>query len=103
VTIKKLHGAKLDPTAAVVVSNQGGQEEAKFLLLQAKPIGEPVVQKGPFVANTRDEMEKLFARYQRTQFGGWPWKTNDPAHPLSTERFARHPNGKEEFPERAKE
>ncbi len=103
VEVKKLHGAKLDPTAGVAVSNKNSTEEARFLLLQGKPIGEPVVQQGPFVVNDRAEMAQVFARYQRTQFGGWPWKSNDPAHPLTTPRFARHPDGREEFPEQFKE
>jgi redox-sensitive bicupin YhaK (pirin superfamily) len=103
VAIKKLHGAKLDPTAEVLVSNAHGTEEAKYLLLQGKPIGEPVVQQGPFVTNDRAEMAQVYARYQRTQFGGWPWESNDPAHPLTTPRFARHPDGREEFPDQFKE
>ena len=41
-----------------------GPEGASFLLLAAKPLGEPVVQYGPFVMNTREEIEQAIADYQ---------------------------------------
>lgn len=37
---------------------------AAFLLLAARPIGEPVVQYGPFVMNTREEIEQAINDYQ---------------------------------------
>ena len=37
---------------------------ARVLLLAAKPIGEPVVQYGPFVMNTREEIEQALADYR---------------------------------------
>jgi redox-sensitive bicupin YhaK (pirin superfamily) len=36
----------------------------RFLLLAAKPIGEPVVQYGPFVMNTREEIEQALADFR---------------------------------------
>jgi len=33
-------------------------------LLSAKPLGEPVVQHGPFVMNTREEIEQAVRDYQ---------------------------------------
>ena len=66
----------------------------EILLLQGRPIGEPVAQYGPFVMNTRSELEQAFADYRGTQFGGWPWPDNAPVHPQSQGRFARHADGR---------
>jgi redox-sensitive bicupin YhaK (pirin superfamily) len=41
-----------------------GAKGARVLLLAGKPIGEPVVQYGPFVMNTREEIEQAIADYQ---------------------------------------
>lgn len=40
---------------------------ARFLLLAARPIGEPVVQYGPFVMNTREEIEQAIADYRNSR------------------------------------
>jgi hypothetical protein len=37
---------------------------ARFLVLAAKPLREPVVQHGPFVMNTREEIEQAISDYQ---------------------------------------
>jgi redox-sensitive bicupin YhaK (pirin superfamily) len=70
----------------------------ELLLLQGQPIGEPVVQHGPFVMSTQAEVQQAFADYRRTQFGGWPWGRNDPVHPRDEGRFARHADGRVERP-----
>jgi redox-sensitive bicupin YhaK (pirin superfamily) len=69
---------------------------AEVLLLQGRPIGEPVAQYGPFVMNTRDELEQAFQDYRRTQFGGWPFDEDAPVHPRDRGRFARHADGRTE-------
>lgn len=43
---------------------RAGPEGARFILLAARPLGEPVVQYGPFVMNTREEIEQAIADYQ---------------------------------------
>jgi redox-sensitive bicupin YhaK (pirin superfamily) len=68
----------------------------ELLLLQGRPIAEPVAQYGPFVMNTRAELEQAFADYRRTQFGGWPFPENEPVHPRARGRFARHADGRVE-------
>jgi redox-sensitive bicupin YhaK (pirin superfamily) len=68
----------------------------EILLLQGTPLDEPVAQYGPFVMNTRAELEQAFRDYQRTQFGGWPFRDNAPVHPRDAGRFARHPDGRVE-------
>lgn len=37
---------------------EAGADGAAFLLLAAKPLNEPIAQYGPFVMNTRDEIEQ---------------------------------------------
>jgi quercetin 2,3-dioxygenase len=85
---------ELRASADVVLAN--GDAESEFLLLQGRPIGEPVAQYGPFVMNTRAEIEQAFADYQRTQFGGWPWDDNAPVHGREPVRFAKHADGRTE-------
>jgi hypothetical protein len=48
---------------------QAGPEGVRFLLLAAKPLREPVVQYGPFVMNTREEIEQALADYRDGRFG----------------------------------
>jgi quercetin 2,3-dioxygenase len=43
---------------------EAGLEGVQLLLLAAKPLREPVVQYGPFVMNTREEIEQALADYR---------------------------------------
>lgn len=87
-------------TGAVVRSGDdielSSAEGVEVLMLQGRPIGEPVARHGPFVMNTDDEIRQAFADYQATQFGGWPWADDDPVHPATQGRFARHADGRVE-------
>jgi quercetin 2,3-dioxygenase len=85
--------AKVRPDVDIPLVNNSS-EEAEFLLLQGRPIGEPVVQYGPFVMNSKAEVQQAFADYQKTGFGGWPWPSDDPVFARTEGRFAHHANGR---------
>src|SRR5687768_6212890 len=78
------------------VTIEASRGPVEILLLQGRPIGEPVAQYGPFVMNTREQLQQAFADYQRTQFGGWPFEANDPVFPRDAGRFAKHADGRVE-------
>lgn len=90
-------GARLRVEETVGIA--GGPQGCEALVLQARPIGEPVAQHGPFVMNDAAGIEQAFADYRATQFGGWPWPADDPVHPRDAGRFARRPDGHTEQPE----
>ena len=43
---------------------EAGEKGARVLVLAGKPLREPIVQYGPFVMNTREEIEQAIADYQ---------------------------------------
>ena len=89
-------GAQLDNEREVTIQN--GPDQSDFLLLQGRPIREPVAQYGPFVMNSRDEIQQAFQDYQLTGFGGWPWPSDEPVFPRTAGRFAQHVDGRLERP-----
>ena len=80
----------------VAITVTAGTDPIEALVLQGRPIGEPVARYGPFVMNDEAEIAKAFEDYRSTQFGGWPWPDDDPVHPRAQGRFARHADGRVE-------
>ncbi len=84
-------GVQLNAFKEAVV--QTGNQMAHLLILQGKPLNEPVAQYGPFVMNTQAEIQQAMQAYQLTQFGGWPWPHPDHVHAQEKGRFAKYPDG----------
>ena len=89
-----MHRIELVPKRDVLLTNGG--TESFLLLLQGRPINEPVAHYGPFVMNNRAELQQAFTDYQNTRFGGWPWPRRDQVFPRTQGRFARHADGRTE-------
>lgn len=100
-----LSGEPINQHAAITVNGDknldfqhtGDHSTVEILVLQGRPINEPVAQYGPFVMNTDAEIMQAQRDYQRTQFGGWPWPQDAMVFPRDRTRFALF-NGKEEYP-----
>ena len=97
--LRPKHGMELDATVPTTV--RAPDAPVRVLVLQGRPIDEPVVQHGPFVMNTREEIYQAFADFQRTEFGGWPWGASDVVHPREQGRFASMGDGRVEHPQDA--
>lgn len=98
-------GPRLVPASSYIrvrcdapVRIEAARTGASLLVLQGRPIGEPVARHGPFVMNTEAEIRAAYADYRRTQFGGWPWTGDEPVHEREQGRFARRPDGSIERP-----
>ncbi len=92
--LSRYHRAVVRPDVNLPIQN--GNSEAGILMLQGRPIGERVMQYGPFVMNSKEEIQQAFEDYNRTRFGGWPWPRYDQVHPREKGRFALHADGREE-------
>ena len=87
------HYYMAEVNAQIPTQITAGSDGASVLVLQGKPIGEPVVKHGPFVMNTRQELQQAYIDFQQTRFGGWPWDRYDNVHDRSKGRFAKHADG----------
>ena len=77
---------EIDGSDQVKISSLG--DESFILLLQARPINEPIVKYGPFVMNNRKEIEEAFEDYNRGGFGDWDWPDSGPVHGRKYKKFA---------------
>lgn len=72
-----INGTNVNRFQAGVLTQNGNlrvesENGAKFVLLAGRPLNEPIVQHGPMVMNTREEIEQAFSDYrnQRNGFEG---------------------------------
>ena len=93
--ITEAHQIILDSSKTYTICSK---QKSKILLLQSKPINEPVAKYGPFVMNEQNEINQKINEFRLTFFGGWPWSKNDHTHSSSLERFAKYPDGKTQKP-----
>ena len=49
-----------------------------------------------FLGQGQVAFARVISDYRRTQFGGWPFRANDPVHPRERGRFAKHADGRVE-------
>ncbi|KAJ8601217.1 hypothetical protein CTAYLR_003287 [Chrysophaeum taylorii] len=77
VLVPERHAAVV--TGAPDLENRG-DAPARVLILEANPINEPVVARGPFVANSRSELMKMSDDYRAGRFAAWPWPSEGPSH-----------------------
>ena len=96
ISITSGNAIDLDANQKIMIKNDN--KDSRFLLLQGLPIRETVINHGPFVMNSEEEIRQTIHDYQETRFGGWPWSRPDPVHPREKGRFARYPNGREQYP-----
>lgn len=78
----------IEVRCAHAVDIVNGPAPYEIMMLQARPIMEPVAQAGPFVMNSPDELRQAYADYRRTRYGGWPWDSDAPVHGPGMRRFA---------------
>ena len=75
-TIKEGQAALLGAGTEVTIGVAAdATEPAEILLLSGKPLNEPVARYGPFVMNTREQIEEAFRDYQSGRFGVIPQRT----------------------------
>jgi redox-sensitive bicupin YhaK (pirin superfamily) len=69
-------GTEVPDRNMALLANDGGEAvrveakvDARLLLIAGKPLGEPIVQYGPFVMNTKQEIMEAIEDFQAGKFG----------------------------------
>ena len=69
---EKLHKETTDSTLIILTKGHNlkvtAKKNSKFLLISGKPIGEKIARGGPFVMNTKNEIEQAVKDYQSGNF-----------------------------------
>ncbi len=89
-------GARVRPEVDNTIAAE--EHDVEVLVLQGKPLGEPVAHHGPFVMNEPEEIVRAMRDYSRGGFGEWTWSSAGPVHPRTQGRFAVHVDGRREEP-----
>jgi len=66
---KAQHTLTLSEDGAETIKLQTKDEDTHFVVIAGQPLREPIVQHGPFVMNTKEEIYKTFIDYQYGQNG----------------------------------
>jgi hypothetical protein len=92
------HGVRVFAEAELMLETRTAQQVQRVLLLQGRPIGEPIAQYGEFVMNTKEEVSTAYEEFALTEFGPWKWSGDAPVHDRQKDRFAQYPDGRIELP-----
>lgn len=76
---------KLEGNADIKIE---AKDDVKLLLLEAEPLNEPILNDGPMVMNTEEEVLQGYRDFWDNQYGGWPWKEASPVHDKEEGRFS---------------
>jgi len=101
----KISGTKVGPKQYVALDgsmdvefvNLHPEETGEVLILQGRPIKEPIAQRGPFVMNSNEEIAEAFSDYRRGEFGEWTWPSDAMDFPRDSGRFASYSLGNGKF------
>ena len=74
--VKVQGGTELGPQDVAILSHQGArvtiealEPSSQVLILSGQPLNEPISHHGPFVMNTRQEINQAISDYQSGNFG----------------------------------